>query len=115
MADSDPTGGGEAVALTLSDTQRRYLRAALSDCKAGREDDLRTHPDDPNAARWRTDAAAYERLIAGLDEGKVVPDAEVRRLARELAEASDHEEEYDRVVFERDALAALREQIGAGR
>jgi hypothetical protein len=115
MADSDPTGGGDPIALALSDRQRRYLRGALSDCKAGREDDLQTHPDHPNAGRWRTDAAAYGRLIAGLDEGEIVPDAEVRRLARELAEASDHEEEYERVVFEHDALAALREQIGAGK
>ena len=114
MANSDPTGGGEAVALTLSDRQRSYLRGALSDCQAGREDDLRTHPDDPSADRWRTDSAAYGRLIAGLDVGEIVPDAEVRRLARELAEASDHEEEYERVVFEHDALAALRERIGAG-
>ena len=115
MADSDPTGDGEVVALALSDRQGRYLRGALSDCKAGREEDLRTHPDHPNADRWRADSAAYGRLIAGLDGGEVVPDAEVRRLASELAEASDHEEEYERVVFEHDALAALREQIGAGR
>lgn len=115
MADSDPMGGGETVAIALSDRQRQYLRRAIADCKAGREDDLQTHPDHPNAGRWRTDAAVYERLIAGLDAGEIVPDAEVRRLASELAEASDHEEEYERVVFEHDAHAALREQIGAGR
>lgn len=115
MADSDPMGGGDPVALALSDRQRQYLRRVIADCKAGREDDLRTHPDHPNADRWRIDAAAYERLIAGLERGEIVPDAEVRRLAAELAEASDHEEEYERVVFEHDALTALREQIGAGR
>jgi hypothetical protein len=114
MADSDPTGG-DLVALALSDRQRQYLRRVIADCKAGRKDDLHTHPDHPHAGRWRSDAAAYARLIAGLDEGEIVPDAEVRRLASELAEASDHEEEYERVVFEHDALAALREQIGAGR
>lgn len=115
MADSDPMGGGEAVVLALTDRQRQYLRRAIADCKAGREDDLRDHPDDPNAGRWRTDAAAYSRLIDGIDQGEIVADAEVRRLAAELAEASDHEEEYERVVFEHDALASLREQIGAGR
>jgi hypothetical protein len=108
-------GGGEAVALSLTDGQRRYLRHALADCKAGREDDLQTHPDHPNAGRWRADADAYGRLIAGVDASQVVPDDRLRRLVRELAAASDREEEYERVVFEHDALAALREQIGAGR
>lgn len=108
-------GGGENVALSLTDRQRRYLRRALCDCKAGREDDRRTDPDHPNADRWRSEVAAYERLIAGLDAREIVPDEEVRRLAAELAEASDHEEEYERVVFEHDAHTALREQIGAGR
>lgn len=72
-------------------------------------------PTTPNACRWRSNAAAYGRLIAGVDAGRIVPDAEVRRLVAELAEANDREEEYERVVIEHDALAALREQIGAGR
>lgn len=115
MATENPTGDDGTVALDLTDEQRRFLRRALADCRAGREDDLRTHPDHPNACRWRSNAAAYGRLIAGVDAGTIVPDAEARRLVRELAEASDREEEYERVVFEHDALAALREQIGAGR
>lgn len=53
--------------------------------------------------------------IAGLDAGEIVPDDRARRLVRELAAASDREEEYERVVFEHEALAALREQIGAER
>jgi hypothetical protein len=108
-------GGGETVALALTDRQRRYLRSALADCKAGREDDLKTHPDHPNAGRWSADADAYGRLIAGVDSGEIVPDDRLRRLVRELAEAFDREEEYERVVFEHDALAALHDQIGAGR
>jgi len=115
MARTDPTGGGENVALSLTDPQRHYLRRALCDCKAGREDDRRTDPNHPNADRWRSEVAAYDRLIAGLDAGEILPDDEIRRLAAELAEASDHEEEYERIVFEHDALAALREQIGAAR
>lgn len=115
MATDNPTGGDATVALDLTKEQRRFLRGALADCKAGREDDLRTRPEHPNAGRWRADADAYGRLIAGLDAGEVVPDDRVRRLVRELAAASDREEEYGRVVFEHDALVALREQIGAGR
>ena len=40
MATGNPTGGDGIVALDLPDHQRRYLRGAFSDCKAGREDDL---------------------------------------------------------------------------
>ncbi len=115
MATENPTGGSEIVALDLTDEQQRFLRSTLAYCRAGREDDLRTHPDHPNACRWRANAAAYGRLITGVDAGRIAPDTEVRRLVRELAEASDREEEYERVVFEHDALAALREQIGAAR
>jgi hypothetical protein len=115
MARTDPMGGGRNVALTLTDKQRRFLRGSLADCKAGREDDLRTHPDHPNATRWRAEADAYGRLIAGVDVGEIAPDDRVRRLVRELAAATDREEEYERVVFEHDALAALCVQIGAGR
>ncbi len=115
MASDNPTGGGGTVALDLTDEQRRFLRCTLNYCKAGREDDLRTHPDHPNAGRWRAVADAYRRLVAGIEAGEIVPDDLVRRLVRELAAASDREEEYERVVFEHDALAALREQIGVGR
>jgi hypothetical protein len=108
-------GGDGIVALELTDKQRRFLRSTLGNCQVGREDDLRTHPDHSRARRWRADAAAYGRLIVGLDAGEIVPDDRARRLVCELAEASDREEEYERVVFEHDALAVLCAQIGAGR
>jgi hypothetical protein len=111
MATENPTGDGATVPLDLFEEQRRYLHRALADCKAGREDDLQTYPDHPNARRWHADADGYERLITGLDAGEIAPDDRVR----ELAAANDREEEYERVVFEHDALAALREQIGAGQ
>jgi len=115
MATENPTGDDGTVALDLTEEQRRYLRRTFVYCKAGREDDLQTHPDDPSAGRWRAVADAYQRLIAGIDAGEIVPDAEVRRLVFELAEASDREEEYKRVVFEHDALTAFCDQIGTGR
>lgn len=115
MATGNPTGDDATIALDLTDRQRRYLRGTLRNCKAGREDDLRTHPGHANAKRWRADAAAYERLISGIDAGEVVPDAEVRRLVRELAEATDREEEYERIVFEHAALCRLRRQLEGGQ
>lgn len=113
MATENPKGAEETVALNLSDRQRQFLRRAVADCKAGREDDLQTQPQHPNAARWRAEGDAYARIIVGLEAGAIVPDGEVRGLLRELAEANDREEEYERVVFEHDALVAMREQIEA--
>lgn len=115
MATENPMCGDGIVALDLSDEQRGFLLGALVSCRSGQEDDLRTHPDDPNANRWRANAAAYGRLIGGIVTGWIAPDAEVRRLVGELAETNDREEEYERIAFEHDALAALRGQIGAGR
>jgi hypothetical protein len=114
MATDNPTGGDGTVALNLTDKQQRYLYCTFSYCKLGREEDLRTHPDDPNAGKWRAVADAYGRLLDGVEAGEIVPDPEVRRLVRELAAAMDREEEWERVVFEHHALAALRDQIGTG-
>ena len=113
MATENPKGVGEMIALVLTDDQRQFLRCALTDCKSGREDDLKTRPMAPNAARWRAEIETYARIVAGLDSGTLVPDAEIRRLVRELAEANDREEEYERIVFEHDALAALLAKLEA--
>jgi hypothetical protein len=115
MATGNPMGGDGIVALDLTDGQRQFLLGTLVSCRIGREDDLRTHPDHPNANRWRANAAAYGRLIGGIVTGWIAPDAEVRRHVLELAEANDREEEYERIVFEHNALTALCEQVGAGR
>jgi gamma-glutamyl:cysteine ligase YbdK (ATP-grasp superfamily) len=87
----------------------------LTGFKAGLEDDAETHPDRPDTQRWLANANAYGRLVTGLDAGEIVSDDRVRRLVREWAEAHDRAEHYERVVFEHDAIAALREQIGAGQ
>lgn len=78
------------------------------------EADLTSHPGDPAAKRWRANAAAYPRVLAGLEAGAIVP-AEVRCLVREWAEANDREVQYDRVIFEHEALHALRFQLDGGR
>ncbi len=115
MATVDPTGGGAFVVFALTFKERQFLRRTLSHCKAGREGDLQTHPDDPNAGRWRADVAAYERLMMGIEAGLMTPDERARRLVHELATTPERKEEYERVVFEHGALLALSEQIGAGQ
>lgn len=115
MATENPKGGAERVVLRLTDPQRQFLRRVITDCMAGRQDDLQSHPDDPCADRWHAEAETYGRIIAGIDSRSMVADAGARRLVGELAEANDREEEYERIVFEHDALAALRMQLGTER
>jgi hypothetical protein len=115
MATENPTGGERAVPLSIPPEQTNWLRDRLIGFIADLERDVRTFADHPGTARWRDDADAYGRLAAGLDASEVVADDHVKRLVREWAEAHDGALHYERVVFEHDALLALREQIGAGR
>lgn len=115
MATENPTGGGRAVPLSISPEQTIYLRRELTGFKAGLDDDAQTYPERPGARRWLADAEAYGRLVTGLDAGELVPDDRVRRLVGEWAEAYDDAEHFECVVFEHDAIAALRMQIGAER
>jgi hypothetical protein len=115
MASDNPTGGDQTVRLSISPEQAHYLRRELTGFKSGLEEDAQTHPDRPGARRWLATAQAYGRLIAGLDAGEIVPDDHARRLVREWAEAYDGAEHYKQVVFEHQAIAALRDQIAAER
>lgn len=115
MATENPTDGEQAVPLSIPPEQTAWLRDRLSGFKADLENDVQALSHRPGARRWRADAEVYGRLIAGLDAGEIVPDDHLRRLVCRWAEANDRAEHYDRVVFEHDAIAALREQIGAGR
>lgn len=115
MANNDPTGGGEAVALSVPPAYAEYLRRELSGFIACLECDLDRFPDHPRAGCWRSYIDAYGRLLDGLAAGEIIPDAEVRSLIREWADGSDREGEYERVAFEHAALLSLGEQIGAGR
>lgn len=115
MASTDPTGGERAVILLFPDAQAEYLRKELAGLKEDLEGDLASHPDDPAAERWRASAAAYGRLLTGLQNGVIVPDAEVQRLVRTWVEAHDREEQYARVIFEHEALHGLRSQLEGRR
>jgi hypothetical protein len=108
-------GGEHAVPLSIGPEQAEFLRRELTGFKDGLEDDAQTHPYRPDVWGWLVKAEAYGRLIAGINAGEIVPDDHVRQLVREWAEAHDDAEHYERVVFEHDAIAALRDQIGAGR
>ena len=62
----------------------------------------------------RREEAAYERLLAALDELVIVPDDEVRGVVTTLAQIIDASNEYERVVAEHEALHGLLGQIEGG-
>jgi hypothetical protein len=115
MATDNPTGGERPVPLSIPPAQTGFLRRELIGFKSGLEDDAETYPHRSGTRQWLADAAGYGRFLIGLDAGEIISDDHLRLLISEWAEAHDGAEHYQRVVFEHDAIAALSEQIGAGR
>lgn len=104
------------VTLTMFPQHRRFLRQTFEECQEGLVFDLHCYrqllPDPERAER---EAAIYGRLAQGLRcGGSVVADDEVRRLVRELAEAIDEANEYERVVSEAEAFSRLIGLLATG-
>lgn len=103
-----PTGPERTVNVHVPPEHREFVCRVLDACASGVYGDLATASADlrdPERA-WR-EADAYSRLLAGIDSGSIVPDAEVRRVLRELAEQNDVANEYERVLREHRALWRL--------
>jgi len=116
MARNNPTGGGEAVALTVSSDDREFLRRVFRMALDGIRDELDNYPDDlREPTRLHREESIYQALLAGLDGEKVVPDHYMRDLLRDLTEMNDRENEYLRVVAEHEALLGLRGRLGEER
>jgi hypothetical protein len=115
MANTNPTGRGAAVALTIPADQVRFLRGVFEKARAGVREELREHPGSPSRARTlRREDAAYGRLLAALGELVIVPDRDVREVVTSLAQVIDGSNEYERVIAEHEALHGLLEQLGGG-
>jgi hypothetical protein len=111
MATQNPTGDGEAVALSISPGQVRILQPRLEMVRDGVREDLASGRPLRRPANACEDEDAYGRLLSALDTGSIVPMPHICRALRELAEATDASNEYERAVVEHDALAALRRQV----
>ena len=111
MATQNPTGDGEAVALSISPRQARILRPKLEMVRDGVREDLASGRPLPRLATAREDEDAYRRLLVALDTSSIVPVSHVCRALGELADATDEANEYERSVAEHDALDALRRQV----
>lgn len=116
MSCSQPTGGGEAVALDLPDSQRKILRGTLTSCLEGVSEDL-GHPDRlPDPDRAQREADAYKRLISALDVGTIsLPDEQARAAIEAMVLSIEQDPDYARVIAEHDALFGLLSLLGGVR
>lgn len=115
MADQNPTGRGDAVALDLSADHVRFLRGVFRMALRGVRDELADYPKRlKEPARLRREEIAYGRLLAALDEKSIVPDNDARDVLGDLAGIIDRSNEYARVVAEHEALHGLLDQIRGG-
>jgi hypothetical protein len=113
MANRNPTGGGCAVALKISAGNLPFLRRTISAARDGLRDDLERFGDQlqqPRSSLLLEDAV-YATLLTALDRRSVVPNDELRAVVARLADAIDRDNEYERVVFEHDAIHGVLAQI----
>jgi hypothetical protein len=115
MATKNPKGDGDAVALTIPAKHRKFLRDLFEIARNGIREELTQYPKQlKEPRRLHREEAVYERLLAALDSGSIVPDRDVRDVLRDLAEIYDKENEYERVMIEHEALHGLLDQLTEG-
>ncbi len=115
MADQNPTGDGDAVALTIPAEHRKFLRDLFEIARNGIREELAQYPKQlKEPRRLHREEAVYERLLTALDSGSIVPDRDVHDVLRDLAEIYDKENEYERVMTEHKALHGLLGQLSGG-
>src|SRR5690242_18093055 len=99
MSCSQPTGGDEAVALDLPDSQRKILRSTLTDCLEGVSGDLRGPEPLPNPEKAQREADAFGRLLSALDDGTIfLPDEEAREAIEAMVVSIEKDCDYARVI-----------------
>jgi len=111
MANQNPMGRGQAVALKIPADHVRFLRSVFTSARAGVQDELEAFPDQLDPKRLEREEAAYGRLLTALDELVIVPDRDVRDVLADLAGIIDTGNEYSRVVSEHEALHGLLAQL----
>ena len=114
MSCENPTGDDNAVALAIPAGNEAFLRRVINAARDGLRDELEQFGDrlDEPRTTLLLEEAAYCGLLNALDRERVVPDDELRAAVVQLAASVDRENEYERVVFEHDALQDLLSQLG---
>jgi hypothetical protein len=90
MAAENPTVDPRFVPVDLPSEQMVILRSELVNWLAGVRDDLEAPEKLRDPERSLREAATYERLLAGLEDGKIrLPDEEARSAIEAAAEVHD--------------------------
>ena len=112
MADKNPRDPGDAVSLTIPAKDAKFLRGAFEMARDGIRDELTNYPDElEEPTRLHREEAVYDKLLAALDTGSIVPDRDVLDVLADLATVIDESNEHKRVVAEHAAILKLREQM----
>jgi len=108
MAENDPTKGATPVRLDLEANDREFLQEVLEMARDGVRDELSEHgPQVHNPQRLRREQAAFERLLTGVEQRRILPDPDAIAVLHELAEIIDSSNDFRRVVAEHAALHGL--------
>jgi hypothetical protein len=110
-------GGGDAVVLTISSKDLRFLRFIFEVAQGGIREELAENSHQlKDPGRLDRELAAYAKLLEALDSGSLVPDRDVIDVLRDLAAANDRENEYaTSAVEQHEALYGLLGQIDGSK
>jgi hypothetical protein len=115
MANQNPTGDGDAIAIAIPAKHRKFLRDLFEIARNGIREELEQYPKQlKEPRRLHREEIVYDKLLAALDSNSIVPGRDVRDVLRDLAGISDRENEYERVITEHAALYGLLDQLAGG-
>ncbi len=115
MAAQNPTSGRRAVPIDLPPDHLAILQSNLSNCNwlAGIREDLEKPERMSDPERARREADAFERLLAGLDQEKIlVPDEDARSAIESVAKGHDRANNNVEIATTHDAHHGLLALLG---
>ena len=114
MDGSDPAHAMRRARVDVPAPDRVFLKELITMSRDGVREELTRLGREGAPRPLHREEAAYERLLAGLHDGELEVDADVRAALAHLGEVVDTSNEYARVVFEHRALQRLIAIAGRG-
>ena len=113
MANTNPTGNGNAVTLNIDSYDKDQLRRSIIKARAELLEELAKSPDEgPDQERWR-EVKIWGRLLAAFDGTPIEPDAEMLEMARSLMRAVDCANHYALACLDHATMSALVSELEA--